>query len=358
MTNRYFTTLEERIVWAIEVHYHTNCYKSYTQFLYKRSSSQGPLYQNSYEKFCHDVIVKKVIQKHKVYRMTKLFQKFLHYVNMVEEKDASNFKASRLKTRLKVDYPQLVFSTSSKCTQSELVYVAKVSAGEVLDNLPDVGSSSGSESNLYDEEDNHQKIGQQQCSFQVENNMHLLYSGAMFLQALVKGAPEFDAPWPPTSYDINLESAKRMVPSPLYNFLAWVLGFTADPAFDDYAKVTEEEHAKLLSLAQDIIYVSHAGRKPTPKHLALSMTIRQMTGSSGLLKIIHGFGHCASHSTTLRHDTALAELNLQSSIVVPKEILPNKHTTLIWDNDDFQEESKSSTHLTNGIVVQRASNEV
>ena len=110
-------------------------------------------------------------------------------------------------------------------------------------------------------------------------------------------------------------------------------------------------------MAQDIIYVSHAGWKPTPKHLALSMTIRQMTGSSGLLKIIHGFGHCASHSTTLRHDTALAELNLQSSIVVPKEILPNKHTTLIWDNDDFQEESKSSTHITNGIVVQRALNE-
>lgn len=82
-----------------------------------------------------------------------------------------------------------------------------------------------------------------------------------------------------------------------------------------------------------------------------------MTGSSGLLKIIHRFGHCASHSTTLRHDTALAELNLQSSNVVPKEILPNKHTTQIWDNDDFQEESKSSTHITNGIVVQRALNE-
>ena len=57
----------------------------------------------------------------------------------------------------------------------------------------------------------------------------------------------------------------------------------------------------------------------------------------------------------LRHDTALAELNLQSSIVVLKEILPNKHTTPIWDNDDFQ--SKSSTHITNGIVVQRALNE-
>ena len=69
--------------------------------------------------------------------MTKLFQKFLHYVNMVEEKDASNYKASRLKTRLKVDYPQLVFFAPSKYTQSELANVEAVSAGEVLDNLPD-----------------------------------------------------------------------------------------------------------------------------------------------------------------------------------------------------------------------------
>jgi Rieske Fe-S protein len=72
---------------------------------------------------------------------------------------------------------------------------------------------------------------------------------------------------------------------------------TDDPGVDDYAKVTGEENAKLLSLAQDIIYVSHASRKPTPKHLALSMTICQMTGSSGLLKIIHGFWHCASRGS-------------------------------------------------------------
>jgi hypothetical protein len=138
---------------------------------------------------------------------------------MVEEEDASNYKASRLNTRLKADYPQLVFFAPSKCTQSELVYVEAVSVGEVLDNLPDSGSNSDSE---YDEEDNQQTNCQQQSSFQVENNMHLLYSGAMFLQTLIKGAPEFDAPWPPTSYDITLKSARKMVPIPLYNFLAWV----------------------------------------------------------------------------------------------------------------------------------------
>ncbi len=83
------------------------------------------------------------------------------------------------------------------------------------------------------------------------------------------------------------------------------------------------------------------------------MAIRQMTGSANLIQLVNNFGHCASHSTTLRHDTALATLNLQSSTVVPKEILPGKNSILIWDNDDFKEEARASTHITNGIIVQK-----
>ena len=37
-------------------------YKSYTQFLYKRSPRQGHLYLNACEKFCQDVIVEQMIQ--------------------------------------------------------------------------------------------------------------------------------------------------------------------------------------------------------------------------------------------------------------------------------------------------------
>ncbi|CAB4024430.1 Hypothetical predicted protein [Paramuricea clavata] len=87
-----------------------------------------------------------------------------------KEKDASNYKASRFKTRLKVDCPQLVFFGPSKCTQSQLVYVEAVSAGEVLDNLPDSASNSGSDYELYNEEDNQQTNCQQQSPFQVENS--------------------------------------------------------------------------------------------------------------------------------------------------------------------------------------------
>ena len=38
---------------------------------------------------------------------------------------------------------------------------------------------------------------------------------------------------------------------------------------------------------------------------------------------------------------------------MPKEILSNQHTILVWDNNDFGEEAKVFTHITNGIAIQR-----
>ena len=61
--------------------------------------------------------------------MTKLFQKFCEYTKEVDNKDAYNYRASRLKTRIKCDYPQLVFHSAGKCTQSELVFYEGVSTG-------------------------------------------------------------------------------------------------------------------------------------------------------------------------------------------------------------------------------------
>ena len=41
-----------------------------------------------------------------------------------------------------------------------------------------------------------------------------------------------------------------------------------------------------------------------PKHVALGLTMRHMTGSSSLIGILNGFGHLVSHSGVLKHDTA------------------------------------------------------
>ena len=149
----------------------------------------------------------------------------------------------------------------------------------------------------------------------------------------------------------------KLVPHELFNWIAWATGISEEPAVGEYVKVAENEEKKILSIAQDIIFLKAKGRVITPKHRALSMTIRHMTGSSQLIQIINGFGHSASHSSTLEHDTALAQHQLSlGELAVPKGIKVGQFTTLVWDNIDFGEETlsgKGTTHSTNGIIIQR-----
>ena len=146
----------------------------------------------------------------------------------------------------------------------------------------------------------------------------------------------------------------------LYNFLAWSVGFTCDPTTDKYVDISSKEEAKdlVVSMAQDLIYAESKGKKQTHKSLDLGMTVQQMTGSVRLLKILHGLGHTASTDTVSKHDTALAIISSnkdENKVKIPRNISKNIFTTVVWDNNDFKEETlsgKGTSHVANGIIVQ------
>ena len=57
----------------------------------------------------------------------------------------------------------------------------------------------------------------------------------------------------------------------------------------------------------------------------------------------------------LSYETALALLNLKKDVSIPTGIREGVHTTLVWDNIDFGEETRSgkdTTHIANGIIIQ------
>ena len=93
-----------------------------------------------------------------------------------------------------------------------------------------------------------------------------------------------------------------------------------------------------------------------PKHVAIGLTMRHMTGSSSLIGILNEFGHLVSHSGVLEHDTARANTHLCTDNIVPEGFIKKFPTTVIWDNNEFREETPSgegTTHTTNGLLVQR-----
>lgn len=149
-----------------------------------------------------------------------------------------------------------------------------------------------------------------------------------------------------------------MIPPELFNTLAHMCGLS-DRFSDDneIVNVSDTHKRKILSIAQDILYLAHKGRIITPKHYALAMSVRHWTGQSTLVSVLNGLRHSASFSKVSKLDTALAEQQQQKGIT-PDGIQTETFTQLAWDNNDFREETlsgKGTTHNTNGIIVQKLS---
>ena len=163
--------------------------------------------------------------------------------------------------------------------------------------------------------------------------------------------------WPPLASDITDENVRKIVNPHLFNFIAWLLGYSDEPEECEYFDLDNELAVKVFSICQDLIYNSKKGKFQTSKSLALAMTVRQVSGCSGLISILHGLGHCISLSSTMAFDTALAQLVVDTSDIIPREFPPNKPVNLVYDNIDFGEDIKKQTHVTNGIITQQVESE-
>ncbi len=79
-----------------------------------------------------------------------------------------------------------------------------------------------------------------------------------------------------------------------------------------------------------------------------------------MIRILNAFGHCVSYDTVVRHETSLAMLQMTEHSVIPQNMVIGKPTTLVFDNQDYAEETKGGggqTHIAAGIAIQRASHE-
>ena len=202
----------------------------------------------------------------------------------------------------------------------------------------------------YDSEGEGPQLG---SDHHCQESRRILYLDSQHLHGVIIDTPALSG-WHPTANDIR-DSAQQLIPPQLFNFLAWITGTADVVEFDNFVEAGDDVRRKLLSVAQDIVYISTKGRKTMPKHDALGLTMRHMAGSSSIIGILIGLGHSVSHSAVLEHDTALASKQLCTDNIVLEGFIKKIPTTVIWDNNDFREETPSgegATHNTNGLLVQ------
>lgn len=112
-------------------------------------------------------------------------------------------------------------------------------------------------------------------------------------------------------------------------------------------------------IAQDIVHSATHGRVKTPKHVALGMSVRHITGSKQLITLLNRMGHCSSYEEIEAVDTGLAREILASKescgVVIPSNISPGAFVQAACDNNDVNEETldgKNTTHATTLVLYQ------
>ena len=166
---------------------------------------------------------------------------------------------------------------------------------------------------------------------------------ALNVQSDVK-ALEGITSWPPGVSELNPEQVT--LPSSLQLLLSYL----------NHGNM--KKFTKTNSLGQNIIYNVHQGGILTPKHLLLPFTVKSMTGSIKLIKILNRLGHGVSYSKIYEVDTAYAIQKFSfSTSMIPDKIQPYQQVTLVYDNIDRLEETVSgavTTHRVNSNAIQKA----
>ena len=77
--------------------------------------------------------------------------------------------------------------------------------------------------------------------------------------------------------DATLEKAEELIKDEMYSFLYWILSLNSPTDNDliDKSSIRESNnslHRYILSLEQDLVYISSRGKTKTPKHIGLSAT--------------------------------------------------------------------------------------
>ena len=186
--------------------------------------------------------------------------------------------------------------------------------------------------------------------------MLTLVRAAQLLQSEIKQCKNI------TRNEISESASSDIIPDTLYMFLKFILDTTSgeDQITLDRSNATDESvHRHILSVAQDFIFMLSKGAEQPPKQIGLAMTVRHMTGSKEIARMLNHYGHCISYDELEWLDTAIANEIIQKhetdGIVLPNNIQPGRFIHFAADNNDLNVETldgKSTTHATTLVMYQ------
>ena len=105
------------------------------------------MYEKSYDVFCKEVIETEIIGDKKI---KDVLETFVTIAKVIENVDASKYRAFKLKQRLMKSYPQLVFCVPKMRNVSEIVYVQSLDSFELFEEHMSNKSENNNEETIDD----------------------------------------------------------------------------------------------------------------------------------------------------------------------------------------------------------------
>lgn len=233
--------------------------------------------------------------------------------------------------------------------QSEYVISHSLSKGG---ERPELFASSGSESS---EESSGEEGNQTNRSD--GNLLQEMVHVAIRLRSDLEETPGHELNW----RNIDQTHVEKIIPDSLYLFLMLLFGGTQ--VLEESGEVSEDTNTKckVFSIAQDIVYGISNGKKLTPKHIGLALTLHQATRSENLVNMFHAANHCIPIWTVRAFDNAIANSILDryksnGYVYVPDNIKAGTFMHFSCDNIDVLEstiDGKNTFHCTQMMVWQR-----
>ena len=165
--------------------------------------------------------------------------------------------------------------------------------------------------------------------------------------------------------NINVESAKEIIPNSLYLFLILLFGGMSaveDITNEEAYEANTDMNRRVLSVAQDIVYGVSKGQKLTPKHVGLGLTLHQATRSENLVNLFSAANHCIPIWTVRDFDNAIANRIIDryknnGYVYIPPSLETGVFTHFSCDNVDVLEctlDGKNTFHSTQMMAWQRS----
>ena len=94
-----------------------------------------------------------------------------------------------------------------------------------------------------------------------------------------------------------MENAGKVVPESLYMLIGLLCA--GDATDDGAGEMDIGVKSRILSICQDIVFLVSKGRKLTPKHAGLGVTVHQTTRSKELVQLLHLAGDTVNSEIVL-----------------------------------------------------------